>query len=127
MADHHLDHVSATPLYVTTVRQLSSSTAEPFSGRSDLLENIEYPSLGRSLVNNTLAFQSADVLVRTIQDVSEFRKRPLFESVEVVVKVKNSCNLAGQRMLPIVKQMAYRFLLEQCGTSPSAPQALGKP
>ena len=25
-------------------------------------------------------------------------------------------------MLPISEQMAYRFLLEQCGTSPSGPQ-----
>jgi len=54
-----------------------------------LLENIEYSSLGRSLVNDILAFQSDDVLVRTIQDVSASRKRPLFEGVEVVVKVQN--------------------------------------
>ena len=53
-----------------------------------LLENMEYSSLGRSLVNDILAFQSDDVLVRTIQDVSASRKRPLFESVEVVVKVQ---------------------------------------
>jgi hypothetical protein len=38
-----------------------------------LLENMEYSSLGRSLVNDILAFQSDDVLVRTIQDVSASR------------------------------------------------------
>ena len=34
-----------------------------------LLENLEFSSLGRTLVNDILAFQSEDVLVRTIQDV----------------------------------------------------------
>ena len=33
-----------------------------------LLENLECSSLGRTLVNDILAFQSEDALVRTIQD-----------------------------------------------------------
>ena len=89
-----------------------------------LLENLECSSLGRTLVNDILAFQSEDVLVRTIQDVFASRATAtLRKRSKLLLKFKNFCNLAGQRMLPVSEQMAYRFLFEQCGTSPSAPQS----
>ncbi len=50
--------------------------------------------------------------------MATLRKRSL-----LLLKFKNFCNLAGQRMLPISEQMAYRFLLQQCSTSPCAPQS----
>jgi hypothetical protein len=89
-----------------------------------LLENLECSSLGRTLVNDILAFQSEDVLVRTIQDVFASRATAtLKKRSKLLLKFKNFCNLAGQRMLPISEQLAYRFVLDHCGTSPSAPQS----
>ena len=88
-----------------------------------LLENLECSSLGRSLVNDILAFQSEDVLVRIIQDVFASRATAtLRKRSKLFLKFKIFCNLAGHGMLPISEQMAYHFLLEQCGTSSSAPQ-----
>ena len=93
-----------------------------------LLENLECSSRGCTLVNDILAFQSEDVLVRTIQDVFASRATAtLKERSKLLLKFKNFCNLAGQRMLPISEQMAYRFLLDHCGTYRVHHHVLGKP
>jgi hypothetical protein len=93
-----------------------------------LLENLECSSRGCTLVNDILAFQSEDVLVRTIQDVFASRATAtLKKRSKLLLKFKNFCNLAGQRMLPISEQMAYRFLLDHCGTYRVHHNVLGKP
>ena len=59
-----------------------------------LLENLECSSLGRSLVNDILAFQSEDVLVRTIQDVfASWATATLRKRSKLFLKLKISVTL----------------------------------